>query len=101
MLSKKLQSLNSVKFVLFLLVIFFTGQTIATEHAIEHGFEDDADICFLCDISDSYQNSLSTSEIPECALSCAEEVLVPYPGLIISFAFKNNQARDPPSPINF
>lgn len=96
MLTKKLQSLLTVKFVLVLLITFFAGQVIATEHAIEHSFEDPSEICFFCDIADNYQHCLNAAEIPESTFSYTELVLVPGVFLKTSENGKDNLARGPP-----
>ena len=96
MLTKKLQSLLTIKIVLVLLIIFIAGQVIATEHAIEHSFEDPTDICLLCDTADNYQLCLSAAEIAESTYSYSEEILIPSVFLIVSVSGKNNLARAPP-----
>ena len=96
MLTKKLQSLLTVKFVLVLLITFIAGQVIATEHAIEHSFEGQTDICFLCDTADNYQHCLNAAEIPENTFSFTEAVLIPGIILIVSESGKNYLARAPP-----
>ena len=92
MLTKKLQSLLTIKIVLVFLIIFIAGQVIATEHS----FEDPTDICLLCDTADNYQLCLSAAEIAESTYSYSEENLIPSVFLIVSVSGKNNFARAPP-----
>ncbi len=84
------------KYVIVIIFALLAGEAVATEHALEHSFTGDNDLCFTCDKADNFQNSLINSEPPAVfvASDCHRSTL-----LTQTFLFKNRKSylsRGPP-----
>ena len=62
MFFNRIRKNTTFKYILVFIVALLAGEAVATEHALEHSFTGDNDLCFTCDKADNFQNSLISSE---------------------------------------